>query len=368
MHTIDQAINATQALSPLGIAIFPQWCCRVRNRASNCSACVDACPHGAILAYDNDILLDADTCTGCGACAAACPTQALACKIPPHGQLAQQIEGIAQDGKQIAFCCEKSDMSQSDDARLVQVGCLAQLDEALIAHAAACGIEALALVSGECELCPNGALGQQIDTLVSRSEELFDFWEIPAKLACKTLPAGNHAASNPSQRRLAFQDLASDAKEFALDAARQSLQASAEDEPATLASILGNSVGSLPKQIPDRTTMLLNDLYALEYRPNEEWGTRLFAQVSINEAACTKCGKCAFFCPTGALQFHGTPAKPAVMGIEAPATDAFHAFRACDCVNCGLCADLCEQHALTPGKVNAKDLFELEPQSPYLGN
>lgn len=368
MGTIDQAIDATQALSPLGIAIFPQWCCRVRNRASNCSVCVDACPHGAILAYDNDILLDADTCTGCGACAAACPTGALTCKTPPRGQLAQQIEGIAQGGKQIAFCCEKSGMRLSNDARLVQVGCLAQLDEALITHAAACGIEALALVSSECELCPNGALEQQIDALVSRSEELFDFWEIPAKLARKTSPAGNHATSNPRQRRQAFQDLANDAKDFTLDAARQSLAANEESKPTTLASILGNSVGSLPKQTPDRITMLLNDLYALEYRPNEEWGTRLFAQVSINEAACTKCGKCAFFCPTGALQFHGTPARPAVMGVAAHTTDAFHTFRTCDCVNCGLCADSCEQHALTLGKVNAKSLFELEPQSPYLGD
>lgn len=114
--------------------------------------------------------------------------------------------------------------------------------------------------------------------------------------------------------------------------------------------------------------MLLDDLYSLGKRPDKQWDTRLIAQASIDEDECKSCGKCAFFCPTGALRFHGKPAKPAVMGVAPQAEESFQTFRACDCVNCGLCANACPAHALTLENVKTKDLFELEPQSPYLGD
>ncbi len=366
MATIDQAIGATQALAPDAIHIRPQWCTRVRNNRSNCSKCMDACPHGAVLAFENKIAINRDTCTGCGACAAACPTGALACTNPSRGQLAEQIERIAAGNRQLAFCCEKSGLRQHDDSRFVEVACLAQLDEALVAHAATCGIEAIALVSGECAGCPSSA-EQQIESLITRCSELLGFWGLQAKLAHKTQPNIQHAPTNPGQRREAFQDLAGDAKLIALKAMEQSLAGDGGHKTETLASMLASNEGGLPRQVPPRTTMLLNDLFSLDCRPTKPWGTRLFAQVRIDGKSCRRCGKCAFFCPTGALQFHGQPAKPAVMGVAPKAEESFHTFRACDCVNCGLCADSCPAQALALENVSAQNLFELEPQSPYLG-
>ncbi len=367
--TIDKAIDAAEALSPAAIGVYPQWCTRVRNNRSNCSACMDACPQGAVLAFENEITIDPDTCTGCGACAAACPTGALACKNPPRGELAQQIERIARGGSKLAFCCEASGLRQSDDARFVEVACLAQLDEALIAHAVARGIEAIALVSGECAACPNSEAEPQIEALVHRSEQVLDFWGLQqARLSRKTEHGAPHTPTNPAQRRMALQGLADEAKLFAVNAMERSLQENRGSKPETLASMLASSNGHLPQRVPPRASMLLNDLYSLDRKPSKQWNTRLFAQVRINEEACNKCGKCAFFCPTGALRFHGEPARPAVMGVAATAEESFHTFRACDCVNCGLCVDTCQAHALKLENVNAKDLFELEPQSPYLGD
>ena len=367
MATIDQAIGAAQALELEAIRIHQQWCTRVRNNRSTCSECMDACPHGAVLAFENKVAIDRDACTGCGACAAACPTGALACANPTHGQLAEQIERIALENHQLAFCCERSGLHQHDDARFVGVGCLAQLDEALVAHAATCGVKAIALVSSGCGACPNSA-EHLIESLISRCSELFSFWGLEAKLMHKTQPDIHHVTTDPGQRREAFQDLASDARLIALRAMEQSLPGSKGDRPETLAEMLASNDGGLPRQVPPRTTMLLNDLFSLDCRPTKPWATRLFAQVRIDKNACTRCGKCAFFCPTGALQFHGQPAKPAVMGVAPQAEESFHTFRACDCVNCGLCADACPAHALTLENVKSKDLFELEPQSPYLGD
>ncbi len=367
MATIDQAIGAAQALEPEAILIRPQWCTRVRNNKSTCSKCMDTCPHGAVLAFENKVAIDRDACTGCGACTAACPTGALACANPAHGQLTEQIDRIAADHQQLAFCCQRSGLHEHDDARFVEVGCLAQLDEVLVAHAATCDVLAIALVSGECSTCPNRA-EHLIESLISRCSKLLGFWGLQAKLTHKTRPNIQHAPTDPGQRRAAFQDLASDAKLIALNAMEQSLSGSKEHKPETLAEMLASNEGSLPKQVPPRTTMLLNDLFSLDCRPTKPWATHLFAQVRIDGKACRRCGKCAFFCPTGALQFHGQPAKPAVMGVEPKTGKSFHTFRACDCVNCGLCADTCPTQALALENVKAADLFELEPQSPYLGD
>lgn len=368
MSGIDMAINAAQALAPTAIKVSPQWCTKVRNRASSCTACMDACTHEAILAHDNDIMIDADACTGCSACAAACPTEALACTSPQRSELAQQIESVARNSKQIAFCCSSSNMRQADDGRFVEARCLAQLDEALVAHAAINGIEAIALVSGDCRTCTNAAIEHQVDALLDRCTDLIEFWGLPTKVAHKSIFTKIRPSANPDQRRSALHNLAEDAGNVALNTAKQALVKNRDNEPDTLANILPNSKKGLPKRIPPRTAMLLNDLYSLEKQPDKSWHTRLFAQVCIDKNTCSKCGKCAFFCPTGALQFHGTPVRPAVMGVAAQANEPFHTFRACDCVNCGLCAASCGKRALTLGKVNASTLFELEPQCPYLSD
>ena len=59
-----------------------------------------------------------------------------------------------------------------------------------------------------------------------------------------------------------------------------------------------------------------------------------FANVAINPDACTACGLCSRFCPTGALSFSN---GDGVFQIDfAPAA----------CVDCGICALACPTHAL----------------------
>jgi NAD-dependent dihydropyrimidine dehydrogenase PreA subunit len=47
------------------------------ERCTGCSACVDACPVGAITLVDGLAHVDEDVCTGCRACLEVCPREAI---------------------------------------------------------------------------------------------------------------------------------------------------------------------------------------------------------------------------------------------------------------------------------------------------
>ncbi len=363
MPAIDTAIYAAEALSLPRLHVSPQWCTCVRNRASRCTACMDACPHEAILVFENEISIDPEHCTGCGACASACATQAITCDEPSSASLEEQMGRIAQSGRKIAFSCRSASLGSKDDERIVDVSCLAQLDEAAIAHAACHGISAIALLDGNCANCQDGGADAGICETVSRCRQLLDFWGVPADIARKSCEAPKSASSNPGQRRQALDELTESAKDLAIQAAEGAISRSAGKEQVGLASMLTEEDSSLRHRVPARNTLLLDDLYRIEENASGVWVTRLFAQAAIDTARCQKCGKCAYFCPTGALRFHGQPAKPAVMGIPASSAESFHTFRTGDCVNCGLCEDSCPNGALKLKPVNAHDLFELEPQT-----
>lgn len=67
-------------------------CVHTRSRAAVCTACVDVCPHGALVRVDGAIALTAANCTACGLCVGECPTEALvgpmACEVTRDGGLA----------------------------------------------------------------------------------------------------------------------------------------------------------------------------------------------------------------------------------------------------------------------------------------
>jgi len=49
----------------------------ITDSCTNCGACEDECPVGAISESDGKRVIDADTCTDCGACAEVCPVDAI---------------------------------------------------------------------------------------------------------------------------------------------------------------------------------------------------------------------------------------------------------------------------------------------------
>ena len=360
MVTINQALKATEAVSAPKIELYPEWCSCVRNRNANCSACVDACPHAAIAAGENELLINPDACTGCGACATACPTQAIATARPSRSQTAHKASIISETSARLAYCCAHAGLSSSDDARFIDVECLAQLDEAELAQATMQGCTLIALVSGECASCPNAKAEQLIQSTMQQLCSLMDHWKIQGAITRRTATNEAHGA-NPEKRREALQEILGDARNAA---ARTAIKAIEEPkEPKTLAGSLTQGVGNLKKRVPPRNTALLNQLFELPQRPEGPWQTRLFGQVHTDESLCRHCGKCSFFCPTGALAQVGEAARQTVMGIASePADPAYHTFRTCDCVRCNLCADVCPNGAIAIGDAESSKLFDLEPE------
>ena len=92
-----------------------------------------------------------------------------------------------------------------------------------------------------------------------------------------------------------------------------------------------------------------------------EIDTRLFGSVHIDVEACSSCGMCAVFCPTGALA--KSDLKPA------DGEGSFLEFSAADCVQCNLCADACLKQCLEVSSVVSTDeLFDFEPRLIHLPN
>lgn len=367
MPSIEQALKVAESVSRKSgkpnLRVMPQWCLRVRHRKSTCNRCIDACPHGAICIDAGTITIDKEKCTSCGACTSACPTQALETVGPTYSQLIAQIEEVASFSERLAFCCSQAAASSESDQRFIDVPCLACLDAALYTHAAINGIAAIALLDGNCSECPNSACQPLIQQHLQEAEGVAETFQLKTSITRHTIAADSKDFAPQQGRRTMFSQLATEAKQATITAAATMLEL---DEPAptpTLAETLLGENGTIQKQVPQRTSMLVEDLYVNGRQAESNNTTPLFGQVTIDETKCKHCGMCAYFCPTGALVHQGSTMQRSVMGLaHLPSEDTYHEFRACDCVKCGTCAELCPNGAITVTDADAAALLDLEPQ------
>lgn len=63
-----------------------------------CSACVGACPRGALVWAEGKVELDVSACDACGMCIAACPTGAITDPAGTPAQLAAQVRALLDTG------------------------------------------------------------------------------------------------------------------------------------------------------------------------------------------------------------------------------------------------------------------------------
>ena len=114
--------------------------------------------------------------------------------------------------------------------------------------------------------------------------------------------------------------------------------------------------GTLPLVKAKRHEAVVNALYEIGPSSVECIDTHLFGSVSIDTSRCNACGMCVVFCPTGALR------RDPAQKLEDPLKRL--EFSACDCVQCGLCSDVCWKRALVlSSEVRAAELFDFEPIS-----
>ncbi len=284
--------------------IHAERCVHQQVVASDCDACVRACPPGAWRLHDDGLGFDADACDGCGLCVAACPTGAL--ELPAPQAL---LHTDARGKRSLLLACERADVHGAAGV----VACLYALAPGwLLRQCDTHRAHAIAVAPGDCTHCERGAAGP-----AWRAHWLAVAARLPAapQLKPTTAPEWTARASAPAVpdagRRAFFRRLAPVATRATATASEPALSSARADTVARLA-VVGTDAPPAP-------------LWA----------------VTLDTARCTFCMACTRLCPTGAL------------AVElGSAVEQFRLDMA-RCTGCGLCQAVCGDGALsaprTPG-------------------
>ncbi len=310
-------------------------CVRFRFRYSECSRCLDACPHEAIALSDTGAAIDADKCRNCALCVSACRTGAFAAdNFKPIDMLRQAIKA-----EHFSIACAPSG-HVADSV----VPCLGALDASLLAYLEKRRLPTRLLGASLCADCAHGAKGAaQLAANLEAVSELraaaapdtwlpIDLVEDPAALPAaepRFASARRHlfrrlfgrgvdevvAAVEPKAPAIAVPDKAIRAGAYALTEQRELLQ------------IVAGRKDGQPFQLA-----LHEALPALD--------------ITIGPG-CTVCEACFRVCPTGAIKITENPGDWALM------------FQRDRCVGCAVCLEVCQ-----PRVLDAAAAFDLAPDQP----
>lgn len=326
MSRIDNMVELVGALDSPYITVHQERCALVRNRNANCLRCAEACTSGCISFDGAALRVHPERCVGCGTCATACPTCCLEAHHPNDEQLiASCLQAAEQDAGTVAIACGAllaADGAAGTGAP-VRVECLGRIEESLLITLAAQGVNTVTLAHGACAACAHAPGRAMAERVLDATSQLLAAWGSPLKVQLTAwVPAsarhdaetGTPPASHPRPHS-------------ALGHAPQA---------GHFEKVMAD--GTLPHFLPDRRERLLDALAQLGTPQDVPLVTRLWAQVSIDLERCRGCRMCTVFCPTGSLRRIGESGGQGTFGVEhAPG----------DCVNCGTCAAICPDQAIT---------------------
>lgn len=333
----DMDATAWKIFSLMGEFMKPEYvrynadtCAGGAASQESCGVCISHCPYQAITRNPKNpmrVLVDAHACEGCGACVSACPTSSLTFTDPPPADLYARLATLLAplpgrpqvDPPIVAFHCpEKGLLALSDGGRLrlpypptvlpIPVACLRHVSEANMLAAFRMGIGGVALLG--CAACPHG------------------------------------------ERALLTQKLAvtrSILHAFGLGADRVQLITDEGDEPHHMMASLARfatSVESTPVRWDGRSSLPVENravvaevIFALIDATGREPGRiqvpegAPFGIPEVRAADCTLSRACVNVCPTHAFRFDEEEQSLQLKEVA--------------CVNCGLCAAVCPEKAIT---------------------
>ncbi|MDX9990824.1 MAG: 4Fe-4S dicluster domain-containing protein [Anaerolineales bacterium] len=307
------------------VILDAERCLHTRDQHSECAACFNICPVGAITPGQPPSL-DPKKCEGCLACLTVCPVGAYSADdaVTPLLNAVTHLED-----QTLELLCELNPACEAGIAQTsvgIQVrGCLAGLGSGTYLALAALGLEQVVARTDACSTCKWAALQPEVEAQVARAKELLAAWGRGDSLRCVSgldqaieRPLWN-ASNPPLSRRDLFRMLARQGQ-VAMARAMQYGQTQAGPRPGRNHKRTVNALGHLP---------------APSAAENLNLGEFGFGSLQVS-AACTACAACARACPTGALQFEKD---------EDQTTFALK-FAAPDCVACGLCVHVCAPDAI----------------------
>ncbi|HIS39995.1 MAG TPA: 4Fe-4S binding protein [Candidatus Aphodovivens avistercoris] len=367
MPNLKDIVDVAEALESHAVEAVADRCVVVRNRHAGCRRCVKACLADAITIRGNELSLDHQACVGCGACTAVCPVEALVPRDPTDGELAAAAARSAAslDGVAVIACARIASKDVGDPAKYATVPCLARVNEGLLVELAAAGVRRTVLVDGTCRTCKYRATGPFIDAAADEARTLIAAQggamevqrasEFPAEALLE-----DKASLYGRERRGFFSRSRKRATEAGMKTAEvMVLKELGEKMPSLRDRLKVSQTGAMPWMEVHRRERLMDALDQMGAPVAGEVRSRQFGSVSIDVEACSACGMCAVFCPTGALK--KSDEKPA------DRVGSYLEFQLSDCVACNMCADVCLKKCLTvEPAVSADELFDFEPRMIHL--
>ena len=364
MPTLDNIMQVAEALEKSPILVVADRCVAVRNRKASCRRCVRSCPADAISVIANMVEINASACIACGACCAACPTEALVPLKPTDSDVrSSAIDSIPRnDGCAVIACARIASKRQTDPARFAEVPCLSRIDEILLIDLVAQGANSILLVDGNCATCKNQVCLDAAIIAVEQAHDLLTVHGNDIEIESVTgfpedMREEDAAGMYGSSRRGFFSDALVVAKDTAKTAAKATIENELGykiDERSIAERLRVGPDGRMPQLTVKRHETALNALDRIGQPGSGAIESRLFGSISINTAKCNICGMCVTFCPTGALK--RDRAKKPSDRIR------YFEFSAADCIQCGLCKDVCWKCAIQiTNEVDVAELYDFEP-------
>lgn len=369
MPNLIDIVEVAQALESKAVFLAPDRCVAVRNRHSSCTKCSDACPTGAVGAAENVLALDSELCVACGACTTVCPVEALIPLQPLDEDLASAVADavVATEGTAAFACARIASKRIGDPTKYAEVPCLARMEESVLLGLAARGVSDIVLVDGTCTTCKFRANVPGIDATVASANSLLAAQGSDVRIRrASAFPDALLLQDTRSLLGESRRGFFTQAKDVAKDAAEKTVEVAFIKKgdaagPSLRERLRMSDAGTLPQFNPTRRMHALDAMDQLGPSVVLEIDTRLFGSVHVDGEACSSCGMCAVFCPTGALA--KSDLKPA------DGEGSFLEFSAADCVQCNLCADACLKQCLEVSSVVSTDeLFDFEPRLIHLPN
>jgi ferredoxin len=358
-RSLPDAVRALRALvgefdKPRFFAYRERLCAHSRNQQVGCSACIDLCSARAIrsdavlkgkalpkpragpgagavpvASQGGGVVVEPHLCVGCGACSTVCPSGAMRFAYPGADHTGRRIRTMlaayaAAGGRDAVLCVH----SQGAGQRLVDaLGRAARVDRALhgvparvlplpVWHTASVGID-LWLAAF--------ALGaNQVWVLLTDEEAPAYRDALAAQMAVAEAVLQGLGFAGEHFRLLH----ARDARDLtALDAALRAPPAKGVGRAASFA-VGDDKRGTLELALAHLADVAPARPEAIALPAGSPWGT-----VRVDTEACTLCLSCVGACPASALI--DNPEQPQLRLIEK------------NCVQCGLCATTCPEHAIT---------------------
>jgi ferredoxin len=281
-------ISRRSLLRSLGVArrAVAVWGSQACDGGVACTACVIACPQGALSRRGGRLVVDEARCTGCGVCVTACH----------HG--AFTLPGADLAGMSAALGELVAALGRSDRLRGVAIACVDSKQVPLV------GEGWLVLMVPSVEMVGAGWLLQ----LVSRRANV------------RVVPCDADGCRRHAQ----------EIEGFVGDLAKESID---------LSGGIGMAREPFELREPQATLAVLERSGALGAESNS-WSVRgagcPLGLVSVDTLRCTGCGVCGRACPTGALGVEVGRIASLRLGFDA---------RSCDA--CGACVATCPETALS---------------------